>query len=1141
MINVIQQQLRCTSIAESFAFKALLDERMLIASGLSPVANFVKRMKKLNTDHVYRQRKYNLCHEMSEGLSKTLTLFSLFSTHAPRENVRALQAVVGGFDLDPNRALDMLLDSLECVANAGYSIRTPLLIQFVASPIPHLLGCKLRNYKQRTPLSLCKLVCFLLYSDTIGFDALLQHLIRIITDMREKQVSFATSAIEYARACAIVRFGDESVADLHQRVNAPIMLKSQVAIQDSLGEARLGSYARATFSAANPLIGMLIGSLSDHWLLAALFMVHTESHGVSPCLTAAACRALCTFTDRRIDFLAARLCSFSTEASSDKVVSKSVYCGAFPCRRFAWSSTTGCLRVTSKLNVNSLLDTTCRFVAAALAAVESYLSRLRAVLIRDVLLMTKLSRVINAVFHAAQVQEYDCLSIVQVGKENMSVNDGDSCLHAAISTCYRFLRRVLLPSLSVIPPNPGPVMEVWYSLKQLSYATRQSLYHSWQGRAIELSAIGSKHYELVRAECLTGRSTRHILKRVANEKRFSKHVGRQLAKSAHSNPIVVFQVLLSQIESYDNMIVPLVESLSFMTPLALDVLAFVLPLRLRVAREKVQKDGVNIARWFQHLAQFAGVFYRAQPSTELQGLISCLMMSLRAGESVDLLIFNELLARMGGCEMLEDLSDTQLDALAGSDLLRRELLTFEKPSRRAVLRLRDVLCNSQVAVPLLTLVAQQCSVSTFRRAQGHVKLLSQFHDKNLLVFMQLIDFLASTLSPATFCSETHNYSVHAYCRNAWSGLENLYAKLLPRWRDLCRGLGIDPPIAFHAARPLMSAALESRRLDALGSDIITWDPLSKLLYQELASSCEELSAVPLTFYLFFWSCSLRDVFVPRDKYVSKVRDLRMRCMQDTAFTLVRERRTKDPRRLAETAATLEDDLANQEAHLEFIFSELRAKVALPVPSGQKCWTCTTRAIVQFCASPRLTLSSEDALFCAKFFLKLHLLELPHFSSLVYFHCIVHHVTPMVLCVTECEATSLGIFLKTTFDTLKRWRCDPDLFASEAKSKQGFATSPGSSHRCSYEQYCTVFKKWHDMLTRTVEYGLDNYDEYGRTCLIVLIKLVGVYPLFVESYNTISDRVVTIKEQLKMKDLQVMAQRYEQLMGQQRCDLIPPAE
>ena len=30
----------------------------------------MKRMKKLNTDQVYRQRKYNLLHEETEGYSK---------------------------------------------------------------------------------------------------------------------------------------------------------------------------------------------------------------------------------------------------------------------------------------------------------------------------------------------------------------------------------------------------------------------------------------------------------------------------------------------------------------------------------------------------------------------------------------------------------------------------------------------------------------------------------------------------------------------------------------------------------------------------------------------------------------------------------------------------------------------------------------------------------------------------------------------------------------------------------------------------------------------------------------------------------------------------------------------------------------
>ena len=39
-------------------------------AGLTNAVVFVKRMKKLNTDQVYRQRKYNLLHEESEGYSK---------------------------------------------------------------------------------------------------------------------------------------------------------------------------------------------------------------------------------------------------------------------------------------------------------------------------------------------------------------------------------------------------------------------------------------------------------------------------------------------------------------------------------------------------------------------------------------------------------------------------------------------------------------------------------------------------------------------------------------------------------------------------------------------------------------------------------------------------------------------------------------------------------------------------------------------------------------------------------------------------------------------------------------------------------------------------------------------------------------
>ena len=43
---------------------------------------------------------------------------------------------------------------------------------------------------------------------------------------------------------------------------------------------------------------------------------------------------------------------------------------------------------------------------------------------------------------------------------------------------------------------------------------------------------------------------------------------------AHANPGVTFDRLLAHAESYENFISPVVQSLAFMTPLALDVLSF---------------------------------------------------------------------------------------------------------------------------------------------------------------------------------------------------------------------------------------------------------------------------------------------------------------------------------------------------------------------------------------------------------------------------------------------------------------------------------------------------------------------------------------------------------------------------------------
>jgi len=182
----------------------------------------------------------------------------------------------------------------------------------------------------------------------------------------------------------------------------------------------------------------------------------------------------------------------------------------------------------------------------------------------------------------------------------------------------------------------------------------------------------------------------------------------------------VFRVILCQVEAYDNMILPVIDCLSFVTPLALDVLSYMLPAHISdISRHKLQDDGINVAHWFQHLACFTGSFFRAFPQTELRSLVDYLMLCMEVEHSLELLVINELLARMGGCEVLEDISDTQIVGLAGGENLRRDILALNKASKRAILKLQATLSTQRVTVPMLSLICQQ---STSAKEYIHFKL-----------------------------------------------------------------------------------------------------------------------------------------------------------------------------------------------------------------------------------------------------------------------------------------------------------------------------------------------------------------------------------------------------------------------------------
>lgn len=132
-------------------------------------------MKKRYTALLYRQHKYNLFKEETEGFAKLLVLFATAadtttsdassSSNSAGDNAGSLGVVsaeeavataalrrkarmlMGYFDLDPNRTLDLLLGALE-VRPAATPLLRFLASDFAPRAVPQLLGWKFVHYRR---------------------------------------------------------------------------------------------------------------------------------------------------------------------------------------------------------------------------------------------------------------------------------------------------------------------------------------------------------------------------------------------------------------------------------------------------------------------------------------------------------------------------------------------------------------------------------------------------------------------------------------------------------------------------------------------------------------------------------------------------------------------------------------------------------------------------------------------------------------------------------------------------------------------------------------------------------------------------------------------------------------------------------
>ncbi|KAL4082005.1 transcription factor/nuclear export subunit protein 2-domain-containing protein [Scleroderma yunnanense] len=379
---------------------------------------------------------------------------------------------------------------------------------------------------------------------------------------------------------------------------------------------------------------------------------------------------------------------------------------------------------------------------------------------------------------------------------------------------YKLLRKYFLPALPLIRGNAVCTVEIWNVIRQYETTARWRLYGEWRSRTY------ASNPELRFRQVQADRESKGILRRLSHNT--IDTLSGSVAKLAHSNPCIFFTNAVTQIMAYDNLASVVIQALRYVTNMGFDVLVFVILDALsNPHKNRVKDDGVNISDWLQSLASFTGMLFRRY-SADLSPMLKYVVHQLYNGQATDIVVLKELIWKMAGIEPLPSMSDTQISAMAGGPALRIEAVASTTRGARldpsdAILkgphRLGKTLLETNLALPLLIQVAQQRQSCVFRAPDAHLKSLASLFDTLLN-------------SPAVISPEDYA------------------KKILPPLADLGDLYGIAAPICMQIIRPMLNHTLLKTALSMQEKERVANEEAEKRLKARLAAAKRDPSTAP---------------------------------------------------------------------------------------------------------------------------------------------------------------------------------------------------------------------------------------------------------------------------------------------------------
>ncbi|THH08122.1 hypothetical protein EW145_g2921 [Phellinidium pouzarii] len=349
----------------------------------------------------------------------------------------------------------------------------------------------------------------------------------------------------------------------------------------------------------------------------------------------------------------------------------------------------------------------------------------------------------------------------------------------------RIARRYLLPALSMMPGNAICTVEVWNILKQYDNTVRWRLYGEWRDMSYR------SHPELNVQRVLREREAKGVLRRLSSQT--VETLSGTVAKMAHSNPCIFFTNAVTQIQAYDNLADVVIQALRYATNMGFDILVFIiLDALANPLKDRVKDDGANASDWLQSTYLIRALFRRY--STDLSPVLKYIVHQLYNGQTSEIIVLEKLILKMAGIEPLPSLSDAQITAMAGGPTLRIETvasnirgaaLDASEVSQKGPQRLGKTLIDTMLAFPILAQVTQQRQACIFKAKDAHLKSIAYLFDETHGVMFQYLDLLTS---PPAVSSDD-------------------YSRIIPALSELVNVYGMSPPIAMQIFRPMLNNAI----------------------------------------------------------------------------------------------------------------------------------------------------------------------------------------------------------------------------------------------------------------------------------------------------------------------------------------------